>query len=158
MAVFTMEQESRIRQIIGEELGICGNSVGGDCDLPVASSAEPAHKIGVEEAIADLLRSMGMPTHIRGYRYVSYAIHLVIDDVRYLDAVTKRLYPGIAKVYNTTPSSVERSIRHAVETAWDRGSIKVAEKYFGCTISPRKDKPTNSEFISTLAFLYKKSQ
>jgi two-component system response regulator (stage 0 sporulation protein A) len=94
---------------------------------------------------------MGVPAHIKGYQYLRDAILLVISEINLLGAVTKELYPMIAEKYNTTPSRVERAIRHAIELAWNRGNVELMSRYFGYTINLDKGKPTNSEFIAMVA-------
>ena len=92
-----------------------------------------------------------MPAHIKGYHYLREAILYSIDNMEAINAVTKILYPEVAKRYNTTPSRVERAVRHAIEVAWDRGDLDTLQKYFGYTVSNIKGKPTNSEFIAMIA-------
>jgi two-component system response regulator (stage 0 sporulation protein A) len=103
------------------------------------------------QKVTDLLREIGIPAHIKGYNYAREAILLSIEDEEIINAVTKSLYPQIAKKFNTTSSRVERAIRHAIEVAWERSDAKVHEKYFGSTFSSFKGKPTNSEFIAQIA-------
>ena len=92
-----------------------------------------------------------MPAHIKGYQYLREAIILTIRDMDMINAVTKVLYPEVARKYATTPSRVERAIRHAIEVAWDRGDLETLQKFFGYTVSNIKGKPTNSEFIAMIA-------
>lgn len=101
--------------------------------------------------ISDILLEIGVPSHVRGYRYVRRAIELTVRDRKYIEAVTKGLYPDLAKEYGTTGSRVERAMRHAIECAWDRGDLEALKKYFGNTVSGNKGKPTNSEFIAMIA-------
>jgi len=101
--------------------------------------------------VTNIIHQMGVPAHIKGYQYLRDAILLVIDEVSLLGAVTKELYPMIAEKYNTTPSRVERAIRHAIELAWDRGNVELMNKFFGYTINVERGKPTNSEFIAMVA-------
>lgn len=101
--------------------------------------------------ISGILLEIGIPSHIKGYRYVRRAIELAVRDRKCVEAVTKVLYPDVAKEYGTTGSRVERAIRHAIECAWDRGDLEALEKYFGNTVSRNKGKPTNSEFIAMIA-------
>jgi two-component system response regulator (stage 0 sporulation protein A) len=108
-------------------------------------------RITLESAITKLLHEIGVPAHIKGYLYIREAIMKVYNDIEMLGAVTKVLYPTIAEEYNTTSSRVERAIRHAIEVAWNRGSIDVIEDIFGYTVSISKSKPTNSEFIAMIA-------
>jgi len=101
--------------------------------------------------VTSILHEVGVPAHIKGYIYLREAIKLVIDDVELLGGITKTLYPMIAEKYNTTPSRVERAIRHAIEVAWNRGRVETIDKIFGYTIDQNKGKPTNSEFIAMVA-------
>ena len=110
----------------------------------------PAPK-NLEVEVTKVIHEIGVPAHVKGYQYLRDAIMLVVDEINYLGAVTKELYPTIAQKYDTTPSRVERAIRHAIELAWDRGDIDKINKFFGYTISGEKGKPTNSEFIAIIA-------
>jgi len=101
--------------------------------------------------VTSIMHELGIPAHIKGYLYLRDAIIMVIDRVDLLSRVTKELYPKIAAKYSTTPSRVERAIRHAIEVAWDRGNVEFIEKMFGHTINQEKGKPTNSEFIAMVA-------
>ncbi len=105
----------------------------------------------LETKITKIIQELGIPAHIKGYLYIREAISMVIDDMDYLGAVTKELYPAVAAKFNTTPSRVERAIRHAIEVAWNRGKIETLDKLFGYTVSNTKGKPTNSEFIALIA-------
>jgi len=105
----------------------------------------------VKMLVTDLLHQIGVPAHIKGYRYLRDAIRLTIEDSEFIDSVTKKLYPSVAKLHKTTSSRVERAIRHAIEVAWDRGYIDLIEDLFGYTIHSEKGKPTNSEFIALIA-------
>lgn len=91
-----------------------------------------------------------MPAHIKGYHYLREAIMLSVGDKEMLESVTKLLYPAVAKKFSTTPSRVERAIRHAIEIAWDRGDLDILNGFFGYTINTGKGKPTNSEFIALI--------
>lgn len=106
---------------------------------------------GEESMITDMLRAIGVPAHIKGYRFLRDAIMKVIDRPELISAVTKELYPEIASEHDTTASRVERAIRHAIEVAWDRGDIETLNYYFGSTVNSLRGKPTNSEFIAMLA-------
>ncbi|GAV22351.1 sporulation transcription factor Spo0A [Carboxydothermus pertinax] len=101
--------------------------------------------------VTNIIHEMGVPAHIKGYHYLRDAILMVTKEVNLLGAITKELYPMIAQKYHTTPSRVERAIRHAIELAWDRGNIEMINKYFGYTINVERGKPTNSEFIAMIA-------
>ena len=105
----------------------------------------------LESVVTDIIHEIGVPAHIKGYQYLREAIILTINDMDMINAVTKVLYPEVAKRFNTTPSRVERAIRHAIEVAWDRGDVEVLQKFFGYTVSGIKGKPTNSEFIAMIA-------
>lgn len=105
----------------------------------------------LEAEITNIIHEIGVPAHIKGYLYLREAIQMVVNDVELLSAVTKELYPSIAKKYNTTPSRVERAIRHAIEVAWSRGQVDTINRIFGYTIHNSKGKPTNSEFIAMVA-------
>lgn len=106
---------------------------------------------GQDTKVTSVMHELGIPAHIKGYLYLRDAILMVIDRVDLLSKVTKELYPGIATKYLTTPSRVERAIRHAIEVAWDRGNMDFIQRVFGHTISQEKGKPTNSEFIAMVA-------
>ena len=101
--------------------------------------------------VTDIIHEIGVPAHIKGYQYLREAIILTIKDMDKINAVTKILYPEVARAFDTTPSRVERAIRHAIEVAWDRGDVEVLQKFFGYTVSGIKGKPTNSEFIAMIA-------
>ena len=105
----------------------------------------------LETEITSIIHEIGVPAHIKGYMYLREAITMVVNDMELLSAVTKELYPSIAKRYNTTASRVERAIRHAIEVAWGRGQIEAITKLFGYTVHTDKGKPTNSEFIAIIA-------
>ncbi|OPX83765.1 MAG: Stage 0 sporulation protein A [Pelotomaculum sp. PtaB.Bin104] len=111
----------------------------------------PVKPRNLDVAVTNLIHEMGVPAHIKGYFYLRDAILMVISDVNLLGAVTKELYPMIAVKYQTTPSRVERAIRHAIELAWDRGNVDMMTKFFGYTINLERGKPTNSEFIAMVA-------
>ena len=115
-------------------------------------SAEAMHPdADLEEVVTDIIHEIGVPAHIKGYQYLREAIILTIKDMDMINAVTKVLYPEVAKRFGTTPSRVERAIRHAIEVAWDRGDVETLQRYFGYTVSGIKGKPTNSEFIAMIA-------
>lgn len=105
----------------------------------------------LETDITNVIHEVGVPAHIKGYQYLREAITMVVENIELLSAVTKELYPSIAKKYNTTPSRVERAIRHAIEVAWNRGKIDTINSLFGYTVHNDKGKPTNSEFIAIIA-------
>lgn len=107
-------------------------------------------KQSLEEDVTEIIHEVGVPAHIKGYQYLREAIIMSVDNVDMLNSITKILYPGIAKKYETTPSRVERAIRHAIEVAWSRGKMDTLDDLFGYTISNGKGKPTNSEFIALI--------
>ncbi len=125
----------RIRQLTGAE----------------QEEAEQGYQHSMESRVTAIIHEIGVPAHIKGYHYLREAILYCIDNMGAINAVTKILYPEVAKRYNTTPSRVERAVRHAIEVAWDRGDLETLQKYFGYTVSNIKGKPTNSEFIAMIS-------
>ena len=105
----------------------------------------------LEALVTNVIHEVGVPAHIKGYQYLREAIIMVVNDIDVINQITKSLYPKIAGKFSTTPSRVERAIRHAIEVAWGRGQQEVVENIFGYTISAAKGKPTNSEFIAMIA-------
>ena len=105
----------------------------------------------IEALVTNIIHEVGVPAHIKGYQYLREAIIMVINDIDVINQITKCLYPQIANKFHTTPSRVERAIRHAIEVAWGRGEQKTVENIFGYTISAAKGKPTNSEFIAMIS-------
>ena len=120
-------------------------------DVPDQIRREKTEPMDLESEITNIIHEIGVPAHIKGYMYLREAITMVVNDIELLSAVTKELYPSIAKKYNTTASRVERAIRHAIEVAWSRGQVETINKLFGYTIHNDKGKPTNSEFIAMVA-------
>ena len=140
----------RITQLAGEtELSSKNDSVFNRNSF--LSKQSEKYDSDLEMEITNIIHEIGVPAHIKGYQYIRSAITMVVDDIDLLSAVTKELYPEIAKKYNTTPSRVERAIRHAIEVAWNRGKIDTIDKLFGYTVHTDKGKPTNSEFIAIIA-------
>jgi len=122
--------------------------------LRLAETAEQEardHASGLEELVTSIIHEVGVPAHIKGYQYVREAIMITVENLDVINSVTKVLYPEVAKKYHTTPSRVERAIRHAIEVAWDRGDLETLQKFFGYTVSNTKGKPTNSEFIAMIS-------
>lgn len=119
--------------------------------VPAAISSAQKQAQNLESVVTEIIHEIGVPAHIKGYQYLREAIILTINDMDVINAVTKVLYPAVAKKFCTTPSRVERAIRHAIEVAWDRGDIETLQKFFGYTVSNIKGKPTNSEFIAMIA-------
>ena len=105
----------------------------------------------LEQDVTDMIHEIGVPAHIKGYQYLREAIMMAVEDIDMLNSITKVLYPTIAKKFQTTPSRVERAIRHAIEVAWSRGRMETLDALFGYTVSTGKGKPTNSEFIALIA-------
>ena len=117
-------------------------------------SGSVAEKTGVKDlevVVSQIMHQIGVPAHIRGYQYLREAIILSVNNSEMISSVTKVLYPTVAKAFKTTPSRVERAIRHAIEVAWDRGDVDVLSSYFGYTIQNERGKPTNSEFIAMIS-------
>ena len=108
-------------------------------------------EINLEARVTDMIHEIGIPAHIKGYHYLRDAIIMAIEDMDVLNAITKVLYPTVAKMHQTTSSRVERAIRHAIEVAWSRGKLDTLDSLFGYTVSNGKGKPTNSEFIALIA-------
>ena len=123
--------------------------------LQVGGSAAAVPQRGGEEPlesqVTEILHQIGVPAHIKGYHYLRDSILMAVRTPEIINAVTKQLYPSVAKDYDTTPSRVERAIRHAIEVAWDRGDVDVLTGYFGYTIHNTRGKPTNSEFIAMIS-------
>ena len=138
---------ARIRQLMGDSAPSLP-AEGYDCRGISQSGSRDAD---LEAVVTDIIHEIGVPAHIKGYQYLREAIILTINDMDMINAVTKVLYPEVARKFNTTPSRLERAIRHAIEVAWDRGDIEVLQKFFGYTVSYIKGKPTNSEFIAMIA-------
>ena len=115
------------------------------------NSFESVSKDTLEASITEIIHEVGVPAHIKGYQYIREAIVLAVNNMDVINSVTKQLYPTLARKFKTTPSRVERAIRHAIEVAWERGQIDVNNQMFGNTISATKGKPTNSEFIAMIA-------
>ncbi len=108
-------------------------------------------KVSIESMVTGIIHEIGVPAHIKGYQYLREAIIIAVNDMDVINAITKVLYPQVAKTFQTTPSRVERAIRHAIEVAWDRGDLDTLQRFFGYTVSNTKGKPTNSEFIALIA-------
>lgn len=129
----------RIKMFAGQR-GISRRS-----DLPAASQES------IELMVTSIIHEIGVPAHIKGYHYLREAIILAVNNIDIINAITKVLYPTVARKFQTTPSRVERAIRHAIETAWNRGDLDTLNRFFGYTVSNTKGKPTNSEFIAMIA-------
>ena len=118
-----------------------------------ARPLSPRHtgQANIETMVTNIIHEIGVPAHIKGYQYLREAIIIAVEDMDVINAITKVLYPQVAKTFQTTPSRVERAIRHAIEVAWDRGDLDTLQRFFGYTVSNTKGKPTNSEFIALIA-------
>ncbi|GIO39018.1 stage 0 sporulation protein A [Paenibacillus antibioticophila] len=138
---------NRIRQLVGVQ-----SSVSTTQTSFVKSNVVPLGKgKNLDANITSIIHEIGVPAHIKGYQYLREAITMVYNNIEILGAITKTLYPAIAEKFKTTPSRVERAIRHAIEVAWTRGNIDSISHLFGYTINISKSKPTNSEFIAMVA-------
>ena len=122
---------------------------GGQTVRPFSAAQES--KPSIEAMVTSIIHEIGVPAHIKGYQYLREAIIIAVEDMDVINAITKVLYPQVAKAFQTTPSRVERAIRHAIEVAWDRGDLDTLQRFFGYTVSNTKGKPTNSEFIALIA-------
>lgn len=133
----------RLREIVfedtSENIGVYGKNLN---DIKNTS---------LESQITNIIQAIGIPAHIKGYSYLREGIGMVIENMEYLSAITKELYPDIADRFQTTPSRVERAIRHSIEVAWNRGNFEEIDKYFGQSINGMREKPTNGEFIAVIA-------
>ena len=116
-----------------------------------AAGRRSAQEPDIETMVTNVIHEIGVPAHIKGYQYLREAIMIAVEDMDVINAITKVLYPQVAKTFSTTPSRVERAIRHAIEVAWDRGDLDTLQRFFGYTVSNTKGKPTNSEFIALIA-------
>jgi two-component system response regulator (stage 0 sporulation protein A) len=116
----------------------------------VTNDLPSVHK-NMEEKITNIFLVIGIPAHIKGYHFLREAIKMVVEDNDIINRITKELYPGIAKKFNTTPSKVERAIRHAIDVAWSRGKVENINQLFGYVVYDKNDKPTNGEFIALVA-------
>ena len=137
---------NRIRQLIGTSGSSVTNNTTGRTNVVPLNKGK-----NLDANITSIIHEIGVPAHIKGYQYLREAITMVYNNIEILGAITKSLYPAIAERYKTTPSRVERAIRHAIEVAWTRGNIDSISFIFGYTINISKSKPTNSEFIAMVA-------
>ena len=137
----------RVRQVAREESFVGEHGSGTQYFVNISPGAPK----NLEVEVTRVMHEVGIPAHVKGYQYLRDAIMLVVEEIGYLGAVTKELYPAIAIKYDTTPSRVERAIRHAIELAWDRAEVEKISRFFGNTVNLEKGKPTNSEFIAIIA-------
>lgn len=133
------------RDVVERIIQLYTIDVGNSEDKPVKDLCD------LQLLVTDIIHQIGVPAHIKGYYYLREAITLVVRDQTILNAITKELYPQIAKKFGSTASRVERAIRHAIEVAWDRGNVEVLDSFFGYTINSSRGKPTNSEFIAMIS-------
>ncbi len=132
----------RIRELAGNKKGVVGEDY--------RNTGQNKSK-NIEEKITDIFLMIGIPAHIKGYHFLREAIKMVVKDGDVINRITKELYPGIAKEFKTTPSKVERAIRHAIDVAWNRGKVENINQLFGYVVYDENDKPTNGEFIALIA-------
>ncbi|MFC4808403.1 sporulation transcription factor Spo0A [Paenibacillus sp. GCM10023250] len=144
---------NRIRQLVGNPTVISSSyTASASSASATKSNVVPIAKgKNLDANITSIIHEIGVPAHIKGYQYLREAITMVYNNIEILGAITKTLYPAIAEKFKTTPSRVERAIRHAIEVAWTRGNIDSISHLFGYTINISKSKPTNSEFIAMVA-------
>ena len=119
--------------------------------LFVQAEPQPDQSLELKNLVTSVIHEIGVPAHIKGYQYLRDSIMMAVCDMDILNSITKQLYPTIAKMHETTPSRVERAIRHAIEVAWNRGKMDTINELFGYSIQAGKGKPTNSEFIALIA-------
>ncbi len=127
------------------------NGAGAAGEPVVTEVAKKTAERDLEQDVTDMIHEIGVPAHIKGYQYLREAIMMSVEDSAMISSITKILYPTIAKRFQTTPSRVERAIRHAIEVAWSRGRMETLDALFGYTVDTGKGKPTNSEFIALIA-------
>ncbi|NMA95500.1 MAG: sporulation transcription factor Spo0A, partial [Clostridiales bacterium] len=140
---------NRIRELVTQEQEYTNYQLFPKDNYPETKKVEEYYPI--EEEITFIMHEIGIPAHIKGYHYLRESIMMVVNNINLLNAITKELYPNVAKSYDTTPSRVERAIRHAIEVAWNRGRVDVINRLFGYTVHEKKGKPTNGEFIAMVA-------
>ncbi|KPV43268.1 sporulation transcription factor Spo0A [Alicyclobacillus ferrooxydans] len=145
----------RVRQVMNDEPVVAPVAAAlAYAQGPISTTNSTYKKLSkhdVDAAITQVIHEIGVPAHIKGYHYLREAIGIVFNDVEILGSITKTLYPRIAERFKTTPSRVERAIRHSIEVAWGRGNMDAIRNVFGYTVSASKTKPTNSEFIAMIA-------
>ena len=152
MVISRIKRAQRTKSRTGKTLGgYRENPYADKMAMPKASENIPHRSQNLEVNVTDIIHEIGVPAHIKGYQYLRDSIMMSVEDMDMLNSITKILYPTIAKKYQTTPSRVERAIRHAIEVAWSRGKMDTIDALFGYTINTGKGKPTNSEFIALIA-------
>lgn len=152
-AMYYVVKPFDIRKLIDRVIELTKEQTVGELKIiqSAAISQKEISQSVLENRVTQTIHDIGVPAHIKGYQYVREAILMAIQNDDMINAVTKSLYPHLAEKFNTTPSRVERAIRHAIEVAWNRGQIEVHDKIFGYTVNSNKGKPTNSEFIAMIA-------
>ncbi|MBP3636376.1 MAG: sporulation transcription factor Spo0A [Clostridia bacterium] len=147
-ARYYMIKPIEISALIARIREVCGRTA----LLPDAARLSAiGHAPSMDEKLAGLFLTIGIPAHIKGYAFLREAVKMVVENPDIINRITKELYPGIGKRFNTSASKVERAIRHAIEVAWSRGRIDTLNKAFGCKVATKEDKPTNGEFIAMIA-------
>ncbi len=142
----------RIRELVNKPVAFQTHTIANDTKPSYVNIGQQATKEEILEVkVTNIIHEIGVPAHIKGYQYLRDGIIMVVDNIEVINQITKQLYPDLAKKYKTTPSRVERAIRHAIEVAWNRGQIETVENIFGYTVNSNKGKPTNSEFIAMIA-------
>ena len=148
-ARFYMIKPVDMNVLTGRIREVCGQA--SDAPVPANRVNLPGRAPSIDEKLASLFLTIGIPAHIKGYSFLREAVKMVIENPDVINRITKELYPGIGKRFNTSASKVERAIRHAIEVAWSRGRIDTLNKAFGCRVATKEDKPTNGEFIAMLS-------
>ncbi len=148
-ARFYMIKPVDLNVLTGRIREVCGQA--SDTVAPSSRVSLPGRAPSIDEKLASLFLTIGIPAHIKGYAFLREAVKMVIENPDVINRITKELYPGIGKRFNTSASKVERAIRHAIEVAWSRGRIDTLNKAFGCRVATKEDKPTNGEFIAMIA-------
>ena len=148
-ARFYMIKPVDMNVLTGRIREVCGQA--SDAPVPANRVNLPGRAPSIDEKLASLFLTIGIPAHIKGYSFLREAVKMVIENPDVINRITKELYPGIGKRFNTSASKVERAIRHAIEVAWSRGRIDTLNKAFGGRVATKEDKPTNGEFIAMIA-------
>lgn len=147
-----MIEDNMIKEIeLDKEVMLTAKSKLKDVRIYQTGTAPEIEQNKLEVMVTDIIHEIGVPAHIKGYQYLRSSIIMAVNDMDILDSITKQLYPSIAKQHDTTPSRVERAIRHAIEVAWGRGKTDTINELFGYSMGNGRVKPTNSEFIALIA-------
>lgn len=145
------DQQALMKKIRQVKEGKCTKEESGKLISMEKEQEEEDQEYRLEVIVTNIIHEIGVPAHIKGYQYLRDSIKMAVTDMDILNSITKQLYPTIAKMHKTTPSRVERAIRHAIEVAWNRGKMDTIHELFGYTIQSGKGKPTNSEFIALIS-------